>query len=165
MPIPGLDRINLKILDALQQDARISNVALAEQVALSPSPCLRRVRQLHEQGVIQSVLTVVSPRAVGYQIQALIEVKIAQHGEDESAAFENAVRAMPEILACYLVSGTKDYVLQAVSRDVSAYSRLVKRIGGLPGIREIQSNIVLETVKPWSALPLGAMLDVDLPDD
>lgn len=154
MPKTRLDRLDLRILDALLENAQISNVALAERVGLTPSPCLRRVRRMKEAGVIQSTLTVLSYSAVGLEIQALIQIGIERHGEDECFAFEESIKSMPEVLACYLVSGATDYILQVVSQNVSSYTKLVKKIAGLPGIREIQSCIVLETVKPWSIMSL-----------
>lgn len=154
MPKFELDRIDRSILRTLQTEPNISNVALAERVGLSPSPCLRRVRRLRETGVIRATLTDIAPEAVGYPIQAVVRVQLSRHGLDESGAFEAAVRAMPDVISAYLVAGTTDFFLLAVAESLEAYSALVKRIGALPGLRDVESSIVLQTVKPWSPLPL-----------
>lgn len=151
-----LDRYDFAILRALSDDPLISNVALAEAVALSPSPCLRRVRRLREAGVIERALTVISPAAVGLTVQAMVRVRLERHGEADSAAFETAARALPEVLACYLVAGATDYFLLVAAPSLARYGALIKRIGGLPGLRDVESAIVMDTIKPWSPLPLPA---------
>ncbi len=159
MPKLTIDPYDLKILDALQEDALISNVALSERIALSPSPCLRRVRRLKEAGVIQSILTVVSPEAVGYDIQGLIQVRTKRYGEDEPVPFEIEVVKMPEVLSCYETSGATDYIVHAVARNMPSYSKLARKIGGIEGVMDLQSSIVGQTIKPWSALPLKQLGD------
>ncbi len=132
----------------------MSNVALSERIALSPSPCLRRVRRLKEFGVIQSTLTVVSPDSVGYDIQALIQVRTERYGEGEPVPFEQAVVNMPEVLSCFETSGATDYIVHAVARNMPSYSKLARKVGGIEGVKDIQSSIVGQTIKPWSILPL-----------
>ena len=149
-----VDRIDRRILSALQGDPRLSNTALAEKVGLSPSPCLRRVKKLQDTGVIQNVLTVVEASLVGLEIEALVQVRLQNHSEEGSQDFEDSVREIPQVLSCFLVAGSMDYVVHLASPNVRAHTRLVKRIGGLTGVVDVRSNMVLEKIKPWSSLPL-----------
>lgn len=155
---PKLDPIDIKILSALQKDALLSNTALAARVGLSPSPCLRRVNRLKKTGVIQSALTVLDARKVGFEIEAIVQVRINNHGDRETKAFEDAIRAMPEAISCFLTAGMMDYMIHTVTVDVSEHARLVKRIAGFQGVVDVQSNIVLEKPKPWSPLGLSTLL-------
>lgn len=149
-----LDRFDLAILTHLQEDARIPNTELAERVGLSASPCLRRVRRLWDAGIIRSAQTMVEPASVGLSVQAVVRVQMTRHSESETAAFEAAVRALPEVLTCYAATGATDYFMIVAARSLGEFGALVKRIGGLPGLRDIESSIVIDTVKPWSPLPL-----------
>jgi Lrp/AsnC family leucine-responsive transcriptional regulator len=154
MPKPDLDRIDFKILNELQRNARITNAQLAENVGLSPSPCLRRTKRLHDDGVIRQVLTIIAPDKVGLDIQAIVRIKLDGHGEEESSAFQDQVVQLREVLACFVVTGNTDVVLQLVAPDLPSYAKLIKVLGGFPQVKEIESSIIIETVKSWSPLPL-----------
>ena len=108
MPIPALDAIDCRIIAALQADGRLTNVELAERVGLSPSPCLRRVQRLEREGYIEAYRAVLGRRRLGLGLTVFLQVKIAGHGNDTALAFEEAVLAMPEIVACHLISGEAD---------------------------------------------------------
>jgi Lrp/AsnC family transcriptional regulator, leucine-responsive regulatory protein len=155
MPKHDFDALDRKILAALQRDARLTNVELAEEVGLSPSPCLRRVRMLEEAGVISGYRALLDRKAVGLDMTVFVGIQVSRHDEENNAAFQAAVRAIPQVVSCHLVSGESDFLLQVVVPDLASYERLL--LGGLlklPGVRDIQSNFAIQTVKAQSALPL-----------
>jgi Lrp/AsnC family leucine-responsive transcriptional regulator len=153
-----LDTIDRKILQALQRDARLSNVELAEEVGLSPSPCLRRVRLLEEAGVIRGYHAALDRAAVGLDLTIFVGVQVARHDEENNRAFQVAVRAIPQVVSCHLVSGESDFLLQVVVPDLASYERLLLGVLlKLPGVRDIRSNFAIQTVKPPSPLPLDHM--------
>ena len=118
-----LDRIDRRILMCLQQDARLTNAALASQVALSPSATLRRVQRLEETGVISAYVTVLDAERVGRPTTVFVEVTLGSQREEALNAFEQAVRDCPDILECYLMSGDADYLIRALVPDVDALDR------------------------------------------
>lgn len=155
MPICALDAIDRRIIAALQANARLSNIALAARVGLSPSPCLRRVRRLERDGIIEAYRAVLQRRRVGLGFSAFVTVKIDGHANERAEAFEKAVLAMPEIVACHLTSGEVDYVLEVVAPDLEHYQQfLVGKLLALSSVREVRSNIALQTLKSGASLPL-----------
>src|SRR5262245_55993586 len=112
MPISDLDLIDVKILAALQDDARISNVDLARKVGLSPSPCLRRVRELEQRQVIRRFVTLLNPEAIGLPVSVFVNVTLEKQVERALEVFEAAVRKRPEVMECYLMTGEADYLLR-----------------------------------------------------
>lgn len=156
MPNPTLDAIDRRILEVLQRDARISNVDLAAEVGLSPSPCLRRVRLLEEAGVIESYGAALRRKAVGLGLTVFVGVKVERHRDADAAAFRAAVVERPEVVSCHLVSGDSDFLLQVVLPDLAAYERLLLDVLlKLPGVSDIRSNFAIQTVKSPGPLPLG----------
>ena len=156
MPKMDLDGIDRRIIAELQADARLSNVELAERVGLSPSPCLRRVKRLEREGYIEGYRAALSRDRVGLGFAVFLAVKIDSHANERALKFEEAVSAMPEVLACHLVSGEADYLLEVVVPDLEHYQRfLVGRLLNLPIVREVRSNIATQTVKAGAPLPLG----------
>lgn len=151
-----LDAIDRKILAALQRDARLTNVELAEEVGLSASPCLRRVRLLEEAGVIQGYHARLERVGVGLGLTVFVNIRVERHQEEISEAFRNQVRALPEVVACHLVSGQADFLLQVVLPDLASYERfLLGTLLKLPGVADIQSNFAIQTVKDAAPLPLA----------
>jgi Lrp/AsnC family leucine-responsive transcriptional regulator len=152
----ALDAIDRKILAALQADARLSNVELAERVGLSPSPCLRRVRQLERAGVIEAYRAQLDRKQVGLGLTLFVGIKVGLHEHLEEAAFSAAVAKLPEVVSCHLVSGEFDFLLQVVVADLAAYETfLLGTLLKLPGVRDIRSNFAIRTVKPPAPLPLN----------
>ena len=152
----ALDAIDRKILAALQADARLSNVELAERVGLSPSPCLRRVRQLERAGVIKAYRAQLDSKQVGLGLTLFVGIKVGLHEHLEEAAFSAAVAKLPEVVSCHLVSGEFDFLLQVVVADLAAYETfLLGTLLKLPGVRDIRSNFAIRTVKPPAPLPLN----------
>ncbi len=150
-----LDEIDRRILAALQRDARLTNVQLAEMVGLSPSPCLRRVKLLEKAGVIAGYHAALDRGRVGLGLTVFVSVKVERHHDEPAAAFRDAVRDLPEVVSCHLVSGQADFLLQIVVPDLAAYERLLTgTLLKLPGVSDIRSNFAIQTVKPQGPLPL-----------
>jgi Lrp/AsnC family leucine-responsive transcriptional regulator len=156
MPNDALDAIDCRIVAALQEDGRLTNIDLADKVGLSPSPCLRRVKRLERDGYIEAYRAVLRRERVGLGFSVFVGVKIDGHANDKALAFEKAVTAMPEIVACHLVSGDADYFLEIVVPDLDHYRRfLVEKLLELPIVREVRSNIAIQTLKAGAPLPLS----------
>jgi DNA-binding Lrp family transcriptional regulator len=155
MPVQTLDSIDLKILAVLQEHARTPNVELAGKVGLSPSPCLRRVRELEEGGVIRRHVALVDPAAVGLGVSVFVSVRLERQVEGALDRFEAAVLARPEVMECYLMTGDADYLLRVVVCDLPAYEQfLMQHLTRVPGIASIRSSFALKQVKYTTALPL-----------
>ena len=156
MPTIGdLDAIDRRIITALQADGRLSNVELADRVGLSPSPCLRRVKRLEREGYIEAYRATLQRSRIGLGFTVFVEVKIEGHANERAEAFQDAIVAMPEIVACHLVTGAADYLLEVVVPDLEHYQRfLVGKLLSLPIVREVRSNIAIQTLKAGGPLPL-----------
>jgi Lrp/AsnC family leucine-responsive transcriptional regulator len=153
--IGDLDAIDCRIIAALQADGRLSNVELADRVGLSPSPCLRRVKRLEREWYIEAYRATLQRSRVGLGFTVFVEVKIEGHANERAEAFQEAIVAMPEIVACHLVSGAADYLLEVVVPDLEHYQRfLVDKLLSLPVVREVRSNIAIQTLKAGGPLPL-----------
>lgn len=156
MPTLKLDAFDRRILDALQRDGRLSNVELANEIGLSPSPCLRRVRLLEEAGVIRGYQANLDRDEVGLGLTVFVGIKVERHHEQEAEAFRVAVTALPEVISAFLVSGESDFLLQVVVPDLRGYERFLTGVLlKLPGVSDIRSNFAIQTVKAPSALPLS----------
>jgi Lrp/AsnC family leucine-responsive transcriptional regulator len=159
MPKTELDAIDCRIIDALQADGRLSNVDLAHRVGLSPSPCLRRVNRLEREGYIQTYRAMLERRLIGLGLTVFVGVKIDGHADDRASVFEAAVVAMPEVIACHMVSGEADYLLEVVVRDLEHYQRfLLGKLLSLPIVKEVRSSIAIQTLKAAAPLPLVHLL-------
>jgi Lrp/AsnC family leucine-responsive transcriptional regulator len=156
MPKCELDAIDRRIVTELQANARLSNIELAEKVGLSPSPCLRRVKRLERDGYIAGYRASLQRDRVGLGFSVFLAVKINVHANDEAQRFEKAVVEMPEVVACHLVSGEADYFLEVVVPELEDYQRfLVGKLLNLSIVREVRSNIAIQTLKAGAPLPLG----------
>jgi Lrp/AsnC family leucine-responsive transcriptional regulator len=150
-----LDSIDWKILAALQENARIPNVELADRISLSPSPCLARVKALERDGFVSRYVTLLDPAAVGLGVNIFVQVRLDRQIGSCLSAFEKAVAARPEVMECYLMTGTSDYLLRIVVPDLEAYQRLLTDfVAKIPGVGNIQSSVSLKQVKNKTALPL-----------
>lgn len=155
LPIAQLDAIDRRILQLLQENARLANTELAEQVGLSPSPCLRRVRAMEESGVIRKYATLVNPAALGLPVSVFVNVTLEKQIEDRLSQFEAAVLKRPEVMECYLMTGDADYMLRVVCADLAAYERfLMDHLTRVTGVASIRSSFALKQVKYSTALPL-----------
>jgi Lrp/AsnC family transcriptional regulator, leucine-responsive regulatory protein len=155
MPKTSLDAIDHRIIAELQADGRLTNVQLADRAGLSPSPCLRRVKRLEQEGVIEGYRALLRRDRIGLGLSVFLSVKIDGHANDRAPTFEQAVTAMPEVVACHMVSGDADYFLEVVVPDLPDYQRfLVDKLLNLTIVREVRSNIAIQTLKAGAALPL-----------
>ena len=155
MPKPSLDAIDRRILRELQDDARLSNVELADRIGLSPSPCLRRVKMLEESGVILGYRAVMSRKKAGLGLTVFVGIRVERHHDEEASAFQAAVAGVPAVISCHLVSGEHDFLLEVVVPDLEAYEHfLMGTLLKLPGVVDIRSNFAIRTVKPAASLPL-----------
>jgi len=151
-----LDAIDRCILEALQRNGRLANVDLAADAGLSPSPCLRRVKILEEQGVIEGYRAVLDRNRVGLGVTVFVGINLQRHTDEDATAFTDAIARIPEVVTCHIVSGESDFLLEVVAPDLSAYSDLVlTKLLKLPGIKDVRSNFSMKTVKSPAPLPLG----------
>ena len=150
-----LDAIDVAILEVLQTDGRLSNLDLAQRVHLSPSACLRRVKQLEESGVIARYVALLDPKAVGQPGTSFTIVNLETLAGDALDVFEQAVRAQPRILDCYYVAGANDYLIRFTYRDAEDLERFhTDVLMRLPGVARSNSMLVLRTVKRTTAMSL-----------
>ena len=150
-----LDKIDLKILQVLQENGRLTNVELSERVALSPSPCLRRLKQLEDAGVIQRYAALLSPAAIELGLQAFIRVTLNKAGGGREK-FDEAVQGWQEILSCFALTGETDYMLHAFFVDMEHFSHFVLEVLlNQEGVLDARSRFVLREVKKTTALPLN----------
>lgn len=150
-----LDRIDINILQHLQFDARLSNQKLAESVNLSPSACLSRLRKLEREGFIKRYVTDIDIAAISSVVIVFVEVILANHSNDQIQQFEDKVNATSQIVESYQVSGTFDYLLKVVCRDMEEYTRLADELCALPDASiRINSNVLMKQSKPFSGYPL-----------
>jgi Lrp/AsnC family leucine-responsive transcriptional regulator len=154
-----LDSIDLRIIEALQREARLTNVELAERVHLTPSPCLARVRALERSGVIDRYVAIAAPRALGLAVSAFIHITLDRQVECSLERFETAMRGRPEVLECYLMTGDQDYMLRVVVADVDELQRfIVNDLARIAGVANIRSSVALKKIKYETALPLPQAL-------
>ncbi|MBT3660535.1 MAG: Lrp/AsnC family transcriptional regulator [Rhodospirillaceae bacterium] len=153
-----LDEIDRKILAAMQANARLRNVELAEEIGLSASPCLRRVRRLEDAGIISGYATLVDQKAVGLPVSVFIQVTLEKQIEPALDVFENAIQSWPEVMECYLMTGDADYHLRVVTADLAGYERfLMDKLTRLDGVASIKSSFSLKQVAYRTALPVPAL--------
>lgn len=152
----GLDRTDRRLLALLQKDAGMSNIELAEQVGLSPTPCARRIRRLEESGIIERRVALLDAKRLGLSLTAHIGVTMDRHTPERFSAFEAEIQTYPEILSCSVVTGqSADYLLTAVVKDMRHYEQfLLGRLTRIPGVSGVHSSFELRQVVRRTALPL-----------
>ncbi|MCR4266019.1 Lrp/AsnC family transcriptional regulator [Nitratireductor sp. ZSWI3] len=154
MPI-SLDAIDRNILRVLQEDGRLSNVELADRVGLSPSPCLRRVKRLEQEGVIRGYRAVLDRAAISLGLTIFTEIRVDRHTRARADALQKALLAIPQVVSCHMVSGAADFVAEVVVPDLAAYEALLSNVLlELPMVEDIRSNFSMRAVKTDGALPL-----------
>lgn len=150
-----LDAYSLRILEALQEDARMTVQQISDRVGLSPTPCWKRIKEMEARGVIRGYTVELDRKALGLDLMVMAEVNLDRHGEKTVAQFEAAVAATRQIVRCFKTTGQSDYVLMIVVRDVGEYeSMLSQTLLRLPGVSQVRSGIVLKELKASAPLPL-----------
>ena len=150
----SLDRIDMRILRALQGEGRLTNAELAARVAVSPATCHRRTQRLFDEGYIAGVRAEVSPAAVGLGALVMVGVVLDRSTPESFAAFEAAVLEMKDVLDCHLVAGDFDYLLKIRVRDMADFNKLHgQKLIALPGVRQIRTFFVMKEVKENARLP------------
>ena len=151
-----LDRFDAKILDALQRDGRLSVVDLAESIGLSATPCARRIKALESGGAIEGYAAVLNPARVGLAVLAIVQVKLTEHTDETVARFEREIQLMDEVTKCLAMTGSYDFILEVYGKDLEALSNVVlKKLIRVPNVRDLQSSVVLETIKRTVRIPLA----------
>jgi Lrp/AsnC family leucine-responsive transcriptional regulator len=151
-----IDRTDKRILEILQANAQISNQDLAEQVALSPSPCLRRVKLLEKNGIINKQVVLLNPEKIGLELTVIVLVGLNSHQPKVMNEFEEIMRLLPEVIQCYLITGQQaDYLLKVIVPDLKTYqSFLLGKLTDINGVSSVHSSFILRTICDTTALPL-----------
>jgi Lrp/AsnC family transcriptional regulator, leucine-responsive regulatory protein len=155
MPLPDVDRTDRAIVEALQRDGRMANVDLADQVSLSPSATLRRVKALEAAGIIAGYRAELDRLKAGLELTVFLELKVGNHTQDNWLNLEDALRSIPAVVGTWVISGAGDFLVEAVVPDLAAYERLLlEDILTIPSIVDARSNFVIRTVISRGPLPL-----------
>jgi len=151
-----LDRIDKHILRLMQNNGRISNLELADQVGLSPTPCSRRVKRLEESGLIDRHVTLLNPEALGLDLTAIIGISMDRHTPDRFEAFEKAIANIPEIIECSIVTGqSADFLVKAIVKDMKHYEKfLLGQLTRLTGVTGVHTSFVLRQLINRTELPI-----------
>ncbi len=153
--VPALDRTDLKILDALQTDGRLTNAELAERVGLSLSPCWRRLKRLEESGVITGYQALLNRKALGLGVTAFVRVDIERHTPAMERRFEESIADLDEIVSCHVISGEGAFMLVVMSESLESFSKFaLDTLMALPGVKDTRTSFSLKEVKSSTALPL-----------
>ena len=151
-----MDIIDYKILHCLQNDGRMANSELADTIGLSPSPCLRRVKALEAKGIIRRYVGIVDAKAMGFLINAFVSVSLRSQEKAALQSFQSKVLDYSEVMECYLMTGTSDYLLRVVTRDLEHYEKfLVDKLTKIDSIANIQTSFALKPIVQRTELPIG----------
>lgn len=151
-----LDKLDLRILNELQKDGRLTNVALAKRVNLTPSPCLERVRRLERDGYITGYAALLNPRKLGMGLLAFVEVELDRASEDVFTHFRNSVKDLPQVIECSMIAGGFDYLLKVRFRDMADYRDFLGSVvTRLPGVKSTHTYVCMEEVKSGTRFDLG----------
>ena len=151
-----IDRFDARILAALQRDGRLPVVELAETIGLSPTPCARRIKTLEGNGVIEGYAALLNPAQIGLEVLAIVQVKLTEHTDETVSRFEREIALLDEVTHCYAMTGSYDFILQVYGKDLESLSNVVlKKLIRIPNVRDLQSSVVLATVKRSIRIPLG----------
>lgn len=151
----SLDETDRTILRLLQEDGTLSNAKLAERLALSVTPCWRRIRRLEEEGFIDGYQANLNRRKLGFGVLAFVQLSFDIHTDDSANRFEKAVLTYPEVQSCHKITGKADYLLQVVSGDLDSYGEFVEQVlRMMPGVTSIHSSLALREIKSTSRLPV-----------
>jgi DNA-binding Lrp family transcriptional regulator len=150
-----MDAVDRRIVRVLQRDGRITNQDLAEEVGLSPSPCLRRVRLLEAEGVIEGYAAVIDQVRYGLPVNVFVSVRLTRQNDEEIGQFETAILGWEEVMECFLMTGTRDYLMRVVVADLEGYERFLKtKLTRLACVASVESNFAMGVIKRSRALPV-----------
>jgi Lrp/AsnC family transcriptional regulator len=151
----ALDKIDLRILGSLQEDASRSAAEIADAVGLSQSPCWRRIQRLKEEGYISRTVALVDRHKLDLQAQLFVQVKVLRNDQVNLAEFSHAIRNFPEVMECHMILGMFDFLLRVVTQDITAYEKFfLEKLSRVPNVREFNSYVTVSEIKSTTALPL-----------
>lgn len=155
----NLSPIDIKILALLQQDASLTAAEIAEQVNLSASPCWRRINRLEQEGIIEKKVVLLNAEKLGMGLVIFSRISLAKNDEASLHDFEQRVREFPEVVECYTVTGSADYFLKIITKDIKHYDRFLRRrLIQIPLVRDVNSNVAVTQIKYTTGLPLETQL-------
>lgn len=150
-----LDALDIRIIDCLQHDGRMSNQQLSEEVGLSPSPCLRRVRNLEQSGLIEGYFALVNPNAVGLSVTAFVRIRLNAQGDAELSAFEAEISSFPEVMECYLMTGEADYQLRVLVESLADFEDFLRqKLTKIATVSQVTTSFALRPVVYRTAIPV-----------
>ncbi|AHM59901.1 transcriptional regulator [Flammeovirgaceae bacterium 311] len=150
-----LDQIDRKILEILQINAKITNAQLSKEVGLSPAPTLERVKKLEQTGIIESYHAKLDPAKIGLGVSTFVHVGLKGHNKENIEVFLSAIRGIDEIIECHHVTGTGDFILRVIAKDITSYQRLMlEKVSEIPVVDNLQSMVILSTFKEKKSMPL-----------
>jgi Lrp/AsnC family leucine-responsive transcriptional regulator len=150
-----LDQIDRKILEILQNNAKITNAQLSKEVGLSPAPTLERVKKLEQTGIIESYHAKLDPAKIGLGVSTFVHVGLKGHNKENIEVFLSAIRGIDEIIECHHVTGTGDFILRVIAKDITSYQRLMlEKVSEIPVVDNLQSMVILSTFKEKKSMPL-----------
>ena len=152
---PKLDKVDRKILEILQRNAKITNAQLSKEIGLSPAPTLERVKKLEQSGVIDSYHAKLNTGKIGLGISTFVQIKLTGHDKESISTFIKAVNKIDEVIECHHVTGTSDFILKVIAQDIASYQRLMlEKVNEVPVVDSLQSSVILSTFKDSKALPV-----------
>ena len=155
-----LDKFDLAILQILQLDARLTNAELAARIGLSAAPCWRRVKAMEDAGLITGYRATLDRKKIGLGVFAFVRVDAERNTGDATRALEEAIRQLPEVIACHYISGNGTFELQVVSKDLDSFSRFAQNsLLNLPNVKDVHTSFSLGEVKATTALPLTHLME------
>jgi Lrp/AsnC family transcriptional regulator, cysteine-sensing transcriptional activator len=154
MSATKIDRYDHRILQSLQENADITAAELAETIGLSTNACWRRIKRLETEGIIRQRVALLSEQALGLNLTVFVAIKTAEHNDTWLAKFAQGVKALPEVVEFYRMSGDTDYLLKIVARDINDYDRVYKKLISVAPLHDVSSSFAMERIKSSTALPL-----------
>ena len=155
MATPKLDKIDRKILDILQANAKITNAQLAQDIGLSPAPTLERVKKLEQSGIIKSYHAKINSEVVGLGVNTFVMASLKGHNRDNIEKFINAINTIEEVIECHHITGSSDFILKVIAKDINAYQHLMlEKVSNIEVVDNLQSMVILSTFKDSKILPI-----------
>jgi DNA-binding Lrp family transcriptional regulator len=155
MASPKLDRIDRKILEILQENSKITNAQLSKDIGLSPAPTLERVKKLEQAGIIKSYHATVNPATLGLGVSTFVHITLHGHNKKNIDTFIKAINKVPEIVECHHITGSGDFILKVIAKDIGAYQQLMlDKVSEIEVVDSMQSMVILSTFKDSKVVPI-----------